>query len=86
MEQEKRCTTKIQPKAVAGDISFNFDKCRKKIAGDAISGRAVDYVSLDAYVKFGESRLNSGRTIGVLVAGQTRLRTFVQNLIAFCSR
>ena len=43
--QAKRCGTKIQPKAVGVGIFgrfSNFGKCRSEVAGDVISGLAVD--------------------------------------------
>ena len=52
MDQVKRSTTKIRRKAVLSGILAvfsNFDKCRQKVAGDAISG-----------VFFGDAMLNSG--------------------------
>ena len=58
--------TKIRPKAVGSGIFCrfpNFDKCRPEVAGDVISGVAVDYVGIDVRATFGESGLNSGRTI-----------------------
>ena len=50
-----------QPKAVIrcgifGCIS-NFDNCRLEVAGDVISGAALNYVSIDVLAKFGYSRL-----------------------------
>ena len=39
-------------------FSFNFDNCRLKVAGDVISGVAVDLVGVDVRVKFGDSRSN----------------------------
>ena len=40
---------------------------------------------MDVHVKFGDSTLNRGQIIRLL-AGRTRLRTFVENLVAFCGR
>ena len=40
-------------------VYSNFDKCRLDVAGDVISGVAVeDEVSVDVCVKFGDSRSN----------------------------
>ena len=64
MGQAKCNTTKIRPKAVGGAIFgrfSNFDKCRSEVAGDVISGVAVDKVGMDVRATFGESGLNSGR-------------------------
>ena len=66
MKQAKRRATNIRPNAVAGGIFgrfVNFDKCRSEVAGDVISGLAVDYVGTDVRATFGESGLNSGRII-----------------------
>ena len=66
MGQGKRRGTKIRPKAVGIDILGhfqNFDKCQSEVAGDVISGVAVDYVGMDVRSTFGESELNSGRII-----------------------
>ena len=61
LDQAKRCTIKIQPTAVGKrhfqPFFLNFDKCRPKVAGDVISGVAVDKVGMDVRVKFGDSRL-----------------------------
>ena len=48
----------------------NFDKCRPEVAGDVVSGVAVDWVGLDVCVRFGHSRFNRGRIIR-LFAGRT---------------
>ena len=43
--QAKRCATKIRPKVVRGGIFdhfSNFDKCQWEVAGDVISGVAID--------------------------------------------
>ena len=45
----------------------------------------LDYVGMDICAKFGDSRLNNGRIILLWPVGPV-LRTFVQYLIAFCSR
>ena len=54
-------------------------------AGDVISSIAVDWVGMNVRVKFGVSTLNSGRIIRLLPVAPI-LRTFVQYLLAFCSR
>ena len=41
----------------------NFDKCHSEVAGDVISGVAVEYVGMDVSATFSESGLNSGRII-----------------------
>ena len=43
--QAKRRSTKIRPQAVGGGICgrfFNFNKCQSEVAGDVLSGVAVD--------------------------------------------
>ena len=40
----------------------NFDKCPPEAARDVVSGVAVNYVGMDVPAKFGDARLNSGRT------------------------
>ena len=62
----KRRATKSRPKAVGSGILsrfLNFDKCRSEVAGDVISGVAVESVGMDVRVTFGESVLNSGQII-----------------------
>ena len=53
------------------DAAFpNFDNCRPKVAGDVISGAALDSVStlgMDDAAKLGDSRLISGRIIRLFV-------------------
>ena len=64
--QAKRRTTKTRPKAVGAVIIgrfSNFDICRSEVAGDVISGVAIDQVGLDVRAAFGESGSNSGRII-----------------------
>ena len=64
--QVKRRATKIRPKAVGSGIFGrfpNFDKCPSEVAGDVISGVAVDYVGVDVRATFGDSGLNSVRII-----------------------
>ena len=66
MVQVKRCATKIPPTADRSGIFGrfpNFDTCRSEVAGDVISGVAVDYVGLDVRATFGESGFNSSRNI-----------------------
>ena len=90
MGQAKRRATKIRLKAVGSGIFGrfpNFAKRRSEVAGDVISGVAVDYVGMDVRATFGESGLNSGRII--LLFGRPHpfhASLFVQYLIAFCSR
>ena len=38
----------------------NFDNSRPELAGNIISGAAVNKVSMDVRAKFGDSRLNRG--------------------------
>ena len=40
-----------------------LDNCRLEVAGDLMSGVPVDKFGVDVRVKFGNSRLNSGRII-----------------------
>ena len=64
--QAQRRATKIRPETVGSGIFGrfpNFNKCRSEVAGDVISGVAVDYVGMDVRATFGESGLNSGRII-----------------------
>ena len=42
---------------------LNFDKCRPEVAGDVISGTAVDFASLEVLVKFGDSDCRRGEVI-----------------------
>ena len=58
MGQVKRRATKIRPKTVESGIFGrfpNFDKCRSEVAGDVVSGVAIDHVGVDALATFGES-------------------------------
>ena len=76
--QAKRSATKIQLKAVRGDIFcrfLNFHKCPTEVDGEVISGVTVDTVGMGVRVKFCDSRLNSGRVIKIL-AGQIRFTYF----------
>ena len=41
----------------------NFDKCRPEVAGEVVSGTALDYVGLDVPVKCGDSKSNGSRDI-----------------------
>ena len=55
---------------------------------DVISGVALNYFGIDVqfvHAKFRDSRFSSGRIIRLWLAGPV-LHTFVQYLIAFCSR
>ena len=68
--QERYRATKIRSNsnAVVGGCIFtvffsNFIKCRIEVAGDVISSGTVDYVGMDAGVKFGDSTLNTGGII-----------------------
>ena len=66
MRQAKRRATKIRPKAVGSGIFGrfpNFDKFRPEVAGEVVSGVAIEYVVMDVRATFGESGLNSGRII-----------------------
>ena len=56
----------IRPKAVGCCIFSrfsNFYKCRPEVAGDVISGVALEHVGMDVHAKCGESMLISGRII-----------------------
>ena len=48
----------IPPEAVGGGIFDSFFRYnfRREVGNDVISGMAVDYVGMDASVKFGDSR------------------------------
>ena len=57
MELVKRRATEIRHKAIESgnfDRFPNFDKCRSEVAGDVISGVAVDYVGMDVRAAFGD--------------------------------
>ena len=74
--QAKRRATKIRPKAIESTILGpfpNFDKCRSEIAGNIMSGVAVQYVGEGVRSTFGKSALNSGRIIWLL-ASRTRFK------------
>ena len=48
-------SAEIQPKAVGSGIfgNFsNFDNCPPDVAGDVLSGAAMDYVGMDVSAKF----------------------------------
>ena len=80
MGQAKRRATKIRPKSVGSGIFGrfrNFYNCRSEVAGDVISGVAVDYVGMDVCTTFGESGLNSDRIILLFV----RLEPFYASLL-----
>ena len=56
----------IRPEAVGDGILdrfTNFHKSPQELAGDIISGLAVELVGMDALAKFGDSRLNIDRVI-----------------------
>ena len=53
----------IRPKALHFRPFSNFDKCRLEVAGDVISGVAVDWISVDVCTKFGDSVSNRSRYI-----------------------
>ena len=56
----------ISSETVGGGIFnhySNFHKCLPEVAGEVISGVAVELVGADASAKCGDSRLNSGRAI-----------------------
>ena len=58
MGQAKRHVTKIRPKAVGGGMFghfSNFGKCQSEVAGDVISGVAIDYVGADVRASRGGS-------------------------------
>ena len=72
--QAKRCTTKIQPKAVGGSIYqpfSNFDNFRPEVDSEIISGVVIDPTGAKVSVKFGDSRSKRSRDI--------RLPDFVMN-------
>ena len=51
----------IRPKpsdAAFSTVFSNFHKCRPEVAGDVISGNAVELVCVDVCAKCGDSRLN----------------------------
>ena len=73
-----------KPFEAAFSIVFsNFDKCRPEAVSDDISGVAVE-VGMDAHVKLGDSRLNSGRTIR-LYTGRTRFTLVCSILLHFAA-
>ena len=81
MGQVKRRAAKIWSKAARNGIFGRFaifDKHRSEVAGDVTSGVAVDYVVMDVRATFGESALNSGRSILLWPAGPVLRITFVQ--------
>ena len=61
---------------------FNSDKCRLEVAGDVISGVALDDVSMDVSAIFCDSRLNSGQIIRLWPAQPA----FMHYLIAICNQ
>ena len=79
--QAKRCATQIRSKAIRSGIFCSFansDKCRSEVAGDVISGVAVDYVSVDVHARLGASELRGGRVIGL----SGRLDPFYASLLS----
>ena len=46
-------------------MAFLADNCRSEVAGDVISGVAVDYVGMDVRATFGESGLKNDGIIGL---------------------
>ena len=54
-----------KPQQVAFSVVFSpkFDKRRPEVAGDVISGVAVDQVAIDFHVKCSDSTLNGGPII-----------------------
>ena len=78
----------IRYKAVGSGISgriLNSDNSRPEVTSDVISGLAVYWVGIDAWLKYGYSRLNNGRIIHSFPAAPVLL-TFVQYLIAEAAR
>ena len=66
VRQAKRRAAKIRPRAVGGGVFgrfSNIDKYRSEVAGDIISGAAIDYVGTDVCATCSGSGLNSGRNI-----------------------
>ena len=64
--QVKLGTTKVRPNAVGCGIFVRFsniNKCRSEVAGDVISGVAVDKVGMDVRAICRKPGLNSGRII-----------------------
>ena len=59
---------KFEPKPTEAAFSAVFSnvvKCPSEVAGDVMSGVAVDQVGVDVRATSGESRLNSGQIIRV---------------------
>ena len=57
---------KFDPKpseAAFWTVFSNFDKCQLEVAGNVISGVAVELIGMDVRATFGESVLNNGRII-----------------------
>ena len=70
MGQAKCRSAKIGLKAIRGDIFVhfsNFDICWREVADDALTSMAVEYIGIDDHEKFGDSALNSGRIITLLI-------------------
>ena len=78
------------PKAVACGIfgrSSNFDKCQPEVAGNVISGVAVDFVGSDVRAKCSVSRLENDRIIRLFGRSDPFYAIlYSRYLIAFCSR
>ena len=66
-------------------VFSNFDKCRREVAGDVISGAALVYVGVDVHANFGDSRLKSGRIIRLFDRSDPFTR-FCAVFNTFCSR
>ena len=58
------CSGEIRPKAIGCSIFgcfSNIDICRQEVAGDVLSGVALESVRMDAYAKFCDSMSNDSR-------------------------
>ena len=88
--QARRRATKIQTKVVGGGIFCrvfsNFEKSRHEVADDIISRVAVEYVGMDVQFKIWLFYGKQWPSYSTLWPAEPVLRTFVQYLIAFCSR
>ena len=71
--------------ATFSPVFSNFNKCQPEVADDVISGAVVDLVDTDFRVRFGDSKLNSGRAIKTLCRPDPFYTPFLQYSIAFCS-
>ena len=59
-----KCSREVSPVVVEGGIFdrfVNFDNYQAEVALDVISGLAIQYVGMDACVKFGDSKLKLSR-------------------------